>query len=83
MVRTAAQKLHGARPIDGAALGHQRHQVFVFFAIVIVNMQAADALLHDFELMLHAGGEIGVAGIEDKVQIQMREAKELLQTLGV
>jgi hypothetical protein len=45
-------------------------------------MQGADAVLHDFELVLDAGADVGVAGVEDVVQFRCVMLVEELQALG-
>ncbi len=55
---------------------HEREQMLVFFAVVVVNVRRANAVLHDIELLLHAFSMMRVARIEHKVQIQMRHVAE-------
>src|SRR5277367_4083334 len=54
----------------------------ILLAVVVMHMQRADAVFHDLELVLHAGTDVGVAGVEDKVEIQVSQFQKLRQTLG-
>src|SRR5579872_666009 len=75
------QQAHGSLPINRSAVGHWK-QVLVSFAIVIVDVRRADAVLHDFERRFHALTDIGVADIENKPEIEMRYFDEIFQPLG-
>jgi hypothetical protein len=74
-----AKEFHRALPVNGAAL---RHKMEIFFAVVIVYVRGANTWLHDLEFIFDARAEMGVAGIENVIQIHMGEAVEEFQTLG-
>src|SRR4051812_8182064 len=74
------QAAHGFGPVDAAAR-RAREQMLIFPAVVVMQVQRADPVLHDFELMLHARADVCVADIEDIVQLQVGCVVEELQAL--
>ena len=54
----------------------------VALAVVVVNVSGADPLLHEVERRLDALVHVGVAGVEDVVQAEVRQLLELQQPLG-
>src|ERR1035437_3727144 len=71
-----AERLHGARPIDGSSVGQQRKQVRVLFPIIVMNVGGADAALQQAVGGFHSFAHVGVARIEADVQIEMRLFEE-------
>ncbi len=58
-------------PVDRSALAH-REQMLILFAVVIVHVQRANARFHDLELMLDSRADVGVARVENVVELQVR-----------
>jgi hypothetical protein len=54
----------------------------VGFAVVVVDVEGADARAHEFELGLDAAHEVGVAGVEAKAEVEVGLAEEEQQALG-
>ena len=57
-------------------------QVAVVLAVVVVHVRRADAVLHQVECRLDALVHVGVAGVEDVIQTEVRQLLELQQSLG-
>ena len=50
--------------------------MLVLLAVVVVDVQGADAFLHDLKFVLHAFHDVGMADIEDKSHIEVGDAQE-------
>ena len=53
--------------------------MFVFFAVVIVNVRRADPVFHDLERCCHALANVCVTHIEYEPQVQVRNFDKVTQ----